>query len=48
MPCSPHSIEGPMSHTLAEKILLAHTDADVARTLEVFEESLTAVAGTSH
>ncbi len=29
-------------------VSLAHTDADVARTLEVFEESLTAVAGTSH
>ena len=29
-------------------VSLVHTDADVARTLQVFEESLTAVAGTSH
>jgi glutamate-1-semialdehyde 2,1-aminomutase len=29
-------------------VSLVHTEAEVARTLQVFEESLTAVAGTSH
>jgi hypothetical protein len=29
-------------------VSLVHTDAEVARTLEVFDEALAAVAGTSH
>jgi hypothetical protein len=29
-------------------VSLVHTDTEVARTLEVFGEALTAVAGTSH
>jgi glutamate-1-semialdehyde aminotransferase len=29
-------------------VSLVHTDAEVTRTLEVFEEALAAVAGTSH
>ena len=29
-------------------VSLVHTDAEVAQTLEVFGEALTAVAGTSH
>lgn len=44
-----HDFSG-REYTAAQKFYacLVHTDAEVARTLEVFGEALTAMTGTSH